>query len=348
MEDFRQKRTNNFSNSSGGTFAKGQMYGPHQPPRHVAGRIRHMYQPNTNPAMAIGRTDDMSALTENFGRLSVQSSGYHVHTKPNHQIHTHPSEFNGLTLPNGLPLPTQTSDVSLGRQAFMHNGQLMFAAPHVSQMFGQSHVGHPSSPGMYAPVGHQFIMPGGYGNTHHMVNGNTPLSQGWNSSRVPSSDMPTLITPPRDSTSSNEDDAPGTPFTQYTGYGAYPPGVAVIDRSPHSVYAWSTPSPAQQAFAMGKSQVPNSISPRLQLLVQQTPAIPKAIPAPYSPMKPLDRSLENPNGVTNVYIRGLLPTTTDEMLYNLASRFGEIMSSKSIIDHTSGLCKGYVKYSCNN
>jgi len=57
-------------------------------------------------------------------------------------------------------------------------------------------------------------------------------------------------------------------------------------------------------------------------------------------MKPLDRSLENPHGVTNVYIRGLRPETSDEMLQQIASRFGDIVSSKSIIDHTTGLCKG--------
>ncbi len=59
-------------------------------------------------------------------------------------------------------------------------------------------------------------------------------------------------------------------------------------------------------------------------------------------MKPLDRSLENPNGVTNVYVRGLLPDTNDEILHKLASRFGEIVSSKAIIDLNTGTCKGYV------
>ena len=83
------------------------------------------------------------------------------------------------------------------------------------------------------------------------------------------------------------------------------------------------------------------VSPRLKLLMAQEPAIPRAIPAPSSPLKPLDRALENQRGETNVYIRGLLPETTDENLEAWGSRFGDIKSSKSIIDLNTGLCKGY-------
>ena len=50
--------------------------------------------------------------------------------------------------------------------------------------------------------------------------------------------------------------------------------------------------------------------------------------------------LENKTGETNVYIRGLLPETTDEMLHMWGMRFGDIQSSKSIIDLKTGLCKG--------
>lgn len=86
----------------------------------------------------------------------------------------------------------------------------------------------------------------------------------------------------------------------------------------------------------------SDVSPRIKLLVQREPPIPRAIPAPSSPLKPLDRALENQRGETNVYIRGLLPETTDEMLEAWGTRFGDIKSSKSIIDMNSGLCKGYV------
>lgn len=46
----------------------------------------------------------------------------------------------------------------------------------------------------------------------------------------------------------------------------------------------------------------------------------------------------------DVYIRGLQPNTTDDMLYGLAKRFGDIESSKAIIDMTTGLCKGSVLF----
>jgi hypothetical protein len=82
-------------------------------------------------------------------------------------------------------------------------------------------------------------------------------------------------------------------------------------------------------------------------LVHKEPPIPRAIPAPSSPLKPLDRSLENKTGETNVYIRGLLPETTDDMLLEWGNRFGDIQSSKSIIDLKSNLCKGHVFTSTN-
>lgn len=86
----------------------------------------------------------------------------------------------------------------------------------------------------------------------------------------------------------------------------------------------------------------SDLSPRLKALIKREPAIPPAIPAPSSPLKSLDRALENQRGETNVYIRGLLPETTDEMLQAWGSRFGDIKSSKSIIDMQTGLCKGLV------
>jgi hypothetical protein len=97
-------------------------------------------------------------------------------------------------------------------------------------------------------------------------------------------------------------------------------------------------------MAAPKQPEQTDVSPRLKLLMSQEPAIPRAIPAPSSPLKPLDRALENQRGETNVYIRGLLPETTDENLEAWGSRFGDIKSSKSIIDLNTGLCKGYVRY----
>lgn len=43
---------------------------------------------------------------------------------------------------------------------------------------------------------------------------------------------------------------------------------------------------------------------------------------------------------TNLYIRGLPNTTTDDDLYNMCIKFGQIFSTKAILDKTTGCCKG--------
>ncbi|CAG8462500.1 5363_t:CDS:2 [Paraglomus brasilianum] len=49
----------------------------------------------------------------------------------------------------------------------------------------------------------------------------------------------------------------------------------------------------------------------------------------------------NPTKTTNIYIRGLPPTTTDDSLHSMCSIYGSITSSKAIIDQKQGDCKGY-------
>ncbi|KAL1921877.1 uncharacterized protein VTP21DRAFT_10519 [Calcarisporiella thermophila] len=49
----------------------------------------------------------------------------------------------------------------------------------------------------------------------------------------------------------------------------------------------------------------------------------------------------NPLHITNIYIRGLPPSTTDESFYNMCCAYGKINSSKAIIDLKNGNCKGY-------
>lgn len=196
---------------------------------------------------------------------------------------------------------------------------------------------HQHNPGLYTPMAAQYI-PHGY----HQQD-NSPMSQAWTPSHT-TGEVPTLITPRRDSISSNENDAPGTP--SYAGYPTYHqvPGVAIVNRSPSGMYTQSSPSPTQvlapYGMPLGKTAEHRSISPSLHTLVSKEPPIPQAIPAPSSPLKPLDRALENIRGETNVYIRGLHPETTDEMLEGWGKRFGDVRSSKSIIDHSTGLCKG--------
>ena len=191
----------------------------------------------------------------------------------------------------------------------------------------------------------------GYAGAH--MNDSPPS---WPSSRVTSTHMQTLATPRRSSGgSTNDPEGPGTPFTQFTGFAT---GLPMYNNSPESLLALSSPSPTQTRYTIPKPYPGVQIPLHLQILTQQSPVIPKAVPAPFSPTKSLDRRLENPQGITSksdpfslvmtrlliviidVYIRGLQPDTTDEGLQILAKRFGDIDSSKAIIDMNTGMCKG--------
>lgn len=209
---------------------------------------------------------------------------------------------------------------------------------------GQQQNGMAPSHNMYGHGG-GYVPPTAYQYGQAVVD-NSPMPPNW-AARMASADMPSLMTPRRDSISSNENDIPGTPYGSGGMY-RYGSGATIMDRSPSMFTNSATPSPSQLAHPyqimapMAKQQVMPTLPPHLLALVHQEPAMPRAIPAPSSPHKPLDRSLENKTGETNVYIRGLLPETTDEMLHMWGKRFGDIQSSKSIIDLKSNLCKGYV------
>lgn len=81
----------------------------------------------------------------------------------------------------------------------------------------------------------------------------------------------------------------------------------------------------------------------LDELVSREPPIPRAVPALWTNQEELSlaKSLQNPEGITNVYIRGFMPDTTDQDLEQWASRFGEIESCKAIIEQDTGKCKGF-------
>ena len=80
----------------------------------------------------------------------------------------------------------------------------------------------------------------------------------------------------------------------------------------------------------------------LEALTQQEPAIPRAVPAMWTNPSEvtLAKCLENREGITNVYIRGFLPETSDELLHDYSVRFGKIERCKAIVDLDTGLCKG--------
>ncbi|GAB7343131.1 hypothetical protein MBLNU457_1207t1 [Dothideomycetes sp. NU457] len=286
------------------------------------------YMSRANYNQAYGMTpghashNSMAYLAQGLQGMNVQDPSFASPGRNNNMASVNP-QYSGLTVNTGYP------------GAFWGNGgQMMFPT---AQAYAST-VGT-QSPAMYTPSSAGGYMAQAYSQGHE----NSPLSQGWTPSQA-TGEIPTLITPRCDSISSAENDAPGTPsYVSYPGFTNG--GVAVVNRSPNGTYT-STPSPLQMMTQYGvavQQKVPDAeaVAPRLRMLVSQDPAIPTAVPAPSSPLKPLDRALENVRGETNVYIRGLHPETTDEMLVEYGKRFGDIKSSKSIIDHVTKLCKGF-------
>lgn len=256
---------------------------------------------HTNP------NPDFAALAHSFQGMNMQPQSFAAQAK-NAMMPANAGNYGGLPMPSAYAFPNNYG----ATPASPYWTPTAATTPHASQYMQQ--------------LNYQ-------GYQHH---DNSPLSQYTGAN----GEVPTLITPRRDSISSNENDQPATP--SYAGYPGFPHGGVAINRSPSGIFAHSTPSPTSlsSAFAM-KQPEQADLSPRLKLLLMREPAIPRAIPAPSSPQKPLDRALENQRGETNVYIRGLMPETTDEILENWGARFGDIKSSKSIIDLNTGLCKGY-------
>lgn len=156
--------------------------------------------------------------------------------------------------------------------------------------------------------------------------------------------VPELAPPRRNSFSSNEENGPRTPFI-----GASHPN----DAHPKVVFGgspltWTTPSPHQlnacpPPLQIAKSPTGQYYFTDLNAICLQEPAIPKPIPAIFSGEKgrgTLEKSLQNNLNTTNVYIRGLHPNTTDEMLHSYGVRFGKIISAKSMLEQETGNCKG--------
>jgi hypothetical protein len=274
-------------------------------------------------AQMMQQGDAMANMAHGFGAMTLQNSYNSFGKRSNSQVTASSNEYANHGLPVGQP------------QVYGNYGAanpMMYSGTHIAPGVGHSgnyhHLTHYTNNGHY---------PTSYGS---QTVSESHGSQSW-ASRIPSdgSTLPSLITPRRGSFSSLEEPVPGTPM-HYPGYSN---GVAIVDRSPSASFTPNNTTPSSAHYLAPQYNKPYAAPPiplKLQVLLKQDPPIPQAIPAPNSPIKPLDRCLENKMGETNVYIRGLLPETTDAMLQEWGSRFGDIASSKSIIDHKNTLCKG--------
>ncbi|SPN99622.1 related to single-stranded DNA-binding protein MSSP-1 [Cephalotrichum gorgonifer] len=160
--------------------------------------------------------------------------------------------------------------------------------------------------------------------------------------------LPPLDSGRRGSSSTNES-TPTTPFDRGLANrgNSLPVSIMGVDRS-----AYTTPSPQQVGLpalngdhGIHVKQIPTPLDRNIEALLKQTPVIPAAVPAVFTPsnqIKTLEQSLENRiPGNRNVYIRGLHPTTDDDLLLRYTSRFGAVETSKAIIDTATGACKGF-------
>ncbi|KAJ5295840.1 hypothetical protein PENANT_c001G11806 [Penicillium antarcticum] len=145
--------------------------------------------------------------------------------------------------------------------------------------------------------------------------------------------------------------------TENTGQVQYYPSSYVHNMDPAmSGYSYGNMMP-QMALPLQMMKTSNGyVVQDLEVLTQQDPSIPRAVPAMWTNPTELTlaKCLENREGITNVYIRGFLPETSDEMLHAYAARFGKIERCKAIVDLDTSYCKGFgfVQYysfeSCEN
>ncbi len=245
------------------------------------------------------------------------------------------SQFSTLALPAGPAMPAGSNMSQLpGHHAYC-TGQDQQVAYQGYPM--PMHVGIASDATYPFGVSNQYPVQGGYTPLpvpYHAV----PYTPGRVNSYAErhSADVPRLEN--RRGSYSTTESNPATPFFGSSSDRGGGSRVALIRSS------YTTPSP-EQVVAQGPIHKPSPpADEELVALLKQEPVIPDAVPAVFTPathMKSIEQCLENRiQGNRNVYIRGLHPTTDDELLLKYTSRFGKVEQSKAIIDTATGACKG--------
>lgn len=110
-----------------------------------------------------------------------------------------------------------------------------------------------------------------------------------------------------------------------------------------SRYASDSPV-SSPAFPSSPTRLSSEASPEVLAKIAAGSPIPPPVPSLFAAPsfeEALENSLYNPNNTTNVYIRGLPPDTTDASLVQICERFGEIATSKAIVDAQTNTCKGF-------
>lgn len=265
-------------------------------------------------------------LTDSFGNINLRNAALMSQTKAG----SAPMSANDVNM-NTL-MGTQTGGLQLMQLpdgTFMYSGSANNAQGNYHP-YSHAYNLAATQPSQYQQAAYHGIAHAGMQNGPH-----TPRNNGWIPTQgVPQ--VPELVAPRRSSWSSNEEQSPQTPLD------AYQQSVMISAQSPTT---WSTtPSPMQTQFQFAKAPNGEYVVKDFWALTQQPPAIPAPVPAIHSGQDggrgSLDKILDNRNGTTNVYIRGLQPNTTDAMLEGYGRRFGAIASQKAIIEMSTNACKG--------
>jgi hypothetical protein len=238
---------------------------------------------------------------------------------------------NMQNLKANLPVSGSASSEALTRPSYAHSLMVLPSGQTVpmSAFYGQQSSAVENSGLPYVPTGMfpQFI---------NTTNLNAAAMQGYNWPYGVPANLPALDEARRGSWSS-EENGPITPGVAAAGHMDY-----------YSGYQYPGTSSSTQQYIAGPIQPMKTADNKsyemvnLDNLTQQHPAIPRAVPALWTNQEELSlaKCLQNPEGITNIYIRGFMPDTTDEDLEAWASRFGEIESCKAIIEQDTGKCKG--------
>ncbi|KAJ9195204.1 hypothetical protein DTO164E3_6965 [Paecilomyces variotii] len=286
-------------------------------------QFQSTYRQDVQPAITYGTGQGYAQVSMNNGRDTNIPGLTHL--------------LGGLNLPNqrpgakygavksSMPGPMGPNIEINGVQRPPYNGQLMLVPG--GPMYGGMPQGPPYTQAQYP--GHDQMSP-----MHYMPTGVYPGYVA-GAPMIPGPIQHNAWTPP-------EENGPATPMVDASGHMEYYP----MDRSTYMGYAYHTPPPQvpQPYLPYQMMKSPSGyVLQDLDALTQQDPPIPRAVPAMWTNPSDLTlaKCLENREGITNVYIRGFLPETTDEILHAYASRFGKIDRCKAIVDLETGLCKGF-------
>lgn len=282
------------------------------------------------------------------GAHDVAARGMHYQAAHHDGLGGLVSSFNALGLANNN-VPQGAAPVALPHSAYMHADAGVvypgYGGPvQPPYTLAMSQVADPYGAGV--PGGHymhQSNVPGGYSPYMVPYTPGRTASYGDRVDRGGLRDVPGLDNRRGSYSTNATESTPGTPFFGAMSDRHSAPRVISADRS-----SYTTPSPQQLAVSGLIGPVTTKgkriAEAELRALVEQDPPIPGAVPAVFTTpeqRKTLEQCLENRiEGNKNVYIRGLHPTTDDELLSGYAARFGEVEQSKAIIDTATSACKG--------